>query len=65
MVLMSVGQHKSAYAVFVVYKIGRIRYNEIDSRHIGRRKRKTGVDNNYVFTVFEYGHVFPDFSYAA
>jgi hypothetical protein len=64
-VLVPVGQDDPPDAFLILYKIGDIRYNEIDSEHFLVRKLESRIDDKDVVAVLEHEHVFPDFPESA
>ena len=57
MVLVSVCDEYAAYLVRVVYQVGYIRYDEVDTWHIIVGESHATVDDDDVVTVLEHGHI--------
>ena len=57
MVLVSVCDEYAAYLVRVVYQVGYIRYDEVYTGHIIVGESHATVDDDYVVTVLEHGHI--------
>ena len=57
MVLVSVGYKYASYLVRVAYEVGDIGYNEVDARHIIVGKAHAAVDDYYIVTVLDAGHI--------
>ena len=60
MILMSVGDHKTLHFFIIVFQIGNIRDDQVDSQHIVLRERQTAVHHNNTVFVFEGSNVHSD-----
>ena len=57
MILMSVGDDKTFDLVDVVFKVGHIRDNKVDSEHVIRWECKTAVHNYNGIFIFKGGDI--------
>ena len=57
MILVSVSDHKTLHFFIVVFQIGNIRDDQVDSQHIVLRERQTAVHHNNTVFVFEGSNV--------
>ena len=65
MVLVAVGYNNTPDLFGVLFDIGEIGNNQVDTRHILIGKRKTAVDDEHIVAVFIERHILSDFVYTA
>ena len=65
MVLVTMSNYDSFYAILILDDIAHIRNNDIYAKHIFTRERKTRVENNDFVLILEDGHVFTNFTKTA
>ncbi|MNN97667.1 hypothetical protein D3C81_2168760 [compost metagenome] len=58
-------QHNASYFVAVLCKVGNIRNDDVDAKHVLFRKFQTGIHHDNVIAVLNDIHIFPDFTDAA
>ena len=65
MVLVTMSNYDSFYAILILDDITHIRNNDIYAKHVFTRERKTRVENDNFVLKLEDGHVFTDFTKTA
>ena len=62
MVLVTMSDQDTAYAVFLITQVARIGDNQVYTIHLIVREHHPGVNNHYVVAILNDDHILSDFS---
>ena len=64
-VLVTVGDHESFHAIPLVFHVGEVRQDQVNTRLIRAREQHAAVDDNQAVLVLQHGHIATDFGNTA
>ena len=60
MILMTVSDNNASDLITISFNVSKIRYNDVDARHISIRECETAVKNEHIISTFKNCHIFSD-----